>query len=72
MKYSENEKIQVVKAYCKLGSVQKAIRKLGYPKRRNMVYRWIEEYSSFIYKFPHHFCNNSITNIINLLTRIVP
>ena len=30
--------------YYELGSIQKAIQKLGYPKRRNMVYKWIEEY----------------------------
>lgn len=30
--------------YYKLGSIQKAIEKLGYPKTRNMVYNWIEEY----------------------------
>ena len=44
MRYSEKEKIRVVKMYYELGSIQKAIEKLGYPKRRNMVYKWIEEY----------------------------
>ena len=44
MRYSEKEKIRVVKMYYELGSIQKAIQKLGYPKRRNMVYKWIEEY----------------------------
>ena len=40
----KKEKIRVVKMYYELGSIQKAIQKLGYPKRRNMVYKWIEEY----------------------------
>ena len=44
MKYSEEEKIRVVKMCRELGSVQKAVRNLGYPKTRNMVYNWMEEY----------------------------
>ena len=43
MRYSEKEKIQVVKMYYELESVQKAIQKLGYPKKRNMIYKQMNE-----------------------------
>ena len=43
--YTLEQKQLAVKTYCKIGSLRKTIRNLGYPGSRVTLKQWIDEYN---------------------------